>query len=230
MQRTPRLWAHLRSLEADCIVLTEYRSANAAGRFLRDQVVQEGYPHVAYSACKGGVLIAARSPFCATENPGALANDGTAIIRADFSTLTLYGLYLPQRARKIPHFEYLIREAQSTPTKWIVCTGDFNAGRNDLDIERGRERRTPRNDFTTAAHFIELEDHWTDAWRLLHPTGDEFSWYSRGHKTGLATGWRIDHCFVSSPLVPRIRDARYVHDSRLERLTDHSVLIVDLDI
>jgi exodeoxyribonuclease III len=230
MQRTPQLWSHLQGLDADCIVLTEYRSANAAGRFLRDQIVRDGYPFVAYSACERGVLIAARLPFDAVENPGALKNDSTAIVCAEFPTVTVYGIYLPQRERKIPHFRYLIDEARGAPSKRAVCAGDFNTGRSDLDIEQSRERNRPRSDFTAAAQFLELETHWTDAWRHLHPNGDEYSWYSHGPKTGRVRGWRIDHCFVSAPLVDLIRDARYVHEARLERWTDHSVLVVDLEI
>jgi exodeoxyribonuclease-3 len=229
LERTPKLWAFLRTLDADCVILTEYRDGKM-GSVLRDLIAQDGYPYVVYSSCARGVLIAARCPFDAKTNPGALASDGAGILRADFPTLTVYGLYLPQGERKSPHFEYLIQEAERLLARNVICIGDFNTGRNDLDIERSRDLVKPRNGFTSAAQFLQLEEHWTDVWRHLNPDGDQYSWYSRGYRSGLQTGWRIDHCLVSSPLVKRIRDARYVHEPRAQGWTDHSALLVEIAV
>ena len=43
-----------------------------------------------------------------------------------------------------------------------------------------------------------------------------------------ANGWRLDKAFLSAALMPHLRDAFYDHSFRLDALTDHSALIVDL--
>jgi endonuclease/exonuclease/phosphatase family metal-dependent hydrolase len=55
--------------------------------------------------------------------------------------------------------------------------------------------------------------------------GREFSWYStRGN------GFRIDHAFLSPALAARAGEIRYSHDERFTGLSDHSALILDLDV
>jgi exonuclease III len=64
-----------------------------------------------------------------------------------------------------------------------------------------------------------------DLWRRRNPEGREFSWYStRGN------GFRIDHAFLSPALAGRAGAVRYSHEEREARLSDHSVLILDLEV
>lgn len=230
MERSPALSERLVALGPDCLVLTEYRASNAVGSFIRDQLQRAGYVHQFYSSASRGVLVAARTQFHAIENPANFDVDGGGIVRGEFSKFVLYGLYLPQKEKKFPHFDYLISEARAFTDRRVICIGDFNTGRNVLDIEQNRANTVLRNDFSAADHFRRLEEHWTDAWRYLRPDGSEYSWYSKGYKTGLVSGWRIDHCFVSAAILPALRDAQYLHDVRLAGLTDHSALVVDIDL
>ena len=43
-------------------------------------------------------------------------------------------------------------------------------------------------------------------------------------------GFRIDHAFLSPALAARAGDVEYSHDERLRGLSDHSALILDLDV
>jgi len=62
-------------------------------------------------------------------------------------------------------------------------------------------------------------------WRRRYPDGREFSWYStRGN------GFRIDHAFLSPVLAGRAGAIRYSHDERTSGLSDHSALLLDLDV
>jgi exonuclease III len=64
-----------------------------------------------------------------------------------------------------------------------------------------------------------------DLWRRRYPDGREFSWYStRGN------GFRIDHAFLSPALAGRAGEIRYSHDERTSGLSDHSALLLDLDV
>jgi exonuclease III len=41
--------------------------------------------------------------------------------------------------------------------------------------------------------------------------------------------WRIDHAFVSPPLADAVRSCRYSHAEREQGLSDHSMLINEID-
>jgi exonuclease III len=79
----------------------------------------------------------------------------------------------------------------------------------------------------SADQFQQLEAlGWIDAWRRFHgPTKKEWSWvYPRWR----AYGYRLDHAFVTPALGERLAACRYSHEEREARISDHSILIVDL--
>jgi exonuclease III len=221
----------------DTIVFSEYRD-NAVGTFLRDELARAGYgTQAATEGHRGnGVLIASSEAFSALRNPFGLSDDEypNAVIEARFASLRVFGVYLPGQDRKRPHLRYLIATAHRYNEGKIdaLCIGDMNSGRNETDIELNLGRKRLADEFSTADLYAELERYWTEAWLYEHPDEREFSWYPF-RKEPPATrrnGWRIDKGFVSKSLLPRLRDARYDHGFRLEGLTDHSGLIVDLCI
>jgi exonuclease III len=133
--------------------------------------------------------------------------------------------------------KYLIEEARQKPDDKIICVGDFNTGRCNLDVEHCA--KYPRRGFESPS-FGKLECFWTDAWRYMHRDREEFSYSSHLRSVRMdpskRRGFRIDHCFVSAPLVSRIRSATYDRRPRetpyapSKTLTNHSALIVEIDI
>lgn len=217
------------------IVFSEFRD-NRVGAYLRDGLRDAGFVHQAGSEGhrSNGVLVAAVHPFEAIRNPFGLADDEypDAVIEVRFARLRLLGVYLPGQDRKRPHLRCLIATAQRYDEAGIdaLCIGDFNSGRNATDIEANLGRQGLVDEFSTADLYAELERHWTEAWLYRHPAQTEFSWYPyrKEPPDRRRNGWRIDKAFVSKALLPRLRDAEYDHGFRLEGLTDHSALIVDL--
>lgn len=225
------------SHEAQVLVLSEFRD-NATGAYLRRKLAGNGYERQA--ATEGhrgnGVLIASVREFAAIRNPFGLPGDEypNAVIEARFESLRVFGVYLPGQDRKRPHLRCLIATAARYNETEVdaICIGDFNSGRNDTDIEINVGRKTLKDEFSTADLYAELETYWTEAWHHLHPDAREFSWYPfrKAPPPRRRNGWRIDKAFVSKSLLPRLSDAYYDHGFRLEGLTDHSGLIVDLCI
>jgi exodeoxyribonuclease III len=218
----------------DCIVLSEFRE-NPVGAQARKMLRESGLAHQAYSSHRGvnGVLLAARHAFSAIYNPFGLSDDEypDAIIEAIFAELRLFGVYLPGQDRKRPHLRCLISTAQHFNETCVaaLCIGDFNSGRNATDIEQNVGRPRLADEFTTADLYAELERYWTEAWLYCNPGRLEFSWYPfRVAAPAQRNGWRIDKAFVSQALLPRLRAARYDHDFRIEKLSDHSALIIEL--
>ena len=111
-----------------------------------------------------------------------------------------------------------------------MCIGDFNSGRNESDIEINLRSGQLRDEFSTAYLYEELESHWTEAWAHLHAGEYEYSWYPfrRDPDYVSRAGWRIDKAFLSPALFPRLQSAEYDHAFRLDRLSDHSGLLIAL--
>ena len=63
-----------------------------------------------------------------------------------------------------------------------------------------------------------------DVYRYCYPQKNEYSWVGR---TG--DGYRYDYCFVSESLSNRIIDCRFIHETRNNKLTDHSALVVEIE-
>ncbi|MGH7007027.1 MAG: endonuclease/exonuclease/phosphatase family protein [Stellaceae bacterium] len=97
--------------------------------------------------------------------------------------------------------------------------GDLNTARHGID----------QVDATIPGdHYLqELEAAgWTEAWRASHPESAprEYSWYYKD------TGFRFDQAWLSPLLAPRLVGARMNHEVREQGLSDHSILVVDLDV
>jgi exodeoxyribonuclease III len=220
--------------DADVYVLTEFRDTPTGTR-IRATLHDHGFDSQAYTrAHRGnGVLVAARLRFHAVHNPAGLGEEfyPNAMIECIFNDVHVVGAYLPGQDRKRPHFEYLIRFAQAMDAqkKAAILIGDLNSGRNETDIEANLGKNRLADEFSTAAQYRLLEQHWKEAWLYKHPKELEFSWYPRVGVPQRKNGWRLDKAFVSAALLPRVRDAFYDHEFRLQGLTDHSALIVDLE-
>ena len=64
-----------------------------------------------------------------------------------------------------------------------------------------------------------------DAFRALHPEQIEYRWVGR---TG--DGYRYDHVHCSADLAAKLVSCDYLHQARVDRLSDHSALSVRLAI
>jgi exonuclease III len=220
--------------EADAYVLSEFRDTSTGAR-IRETLQRSGYAQQAYSRGHrgNGVLVAAREAFDPVYNPAGLPSDGypNAMIECIFPDVHVIGVYLPGQDRKRPHFDYLIRMAQAMNSRRIpaIAIGDFNSGRNLTDIEANLGKNRLIDEFSTEEQYRLLEQQWHEAWLCKHPDALEFSWYPRMGIPQRKNGWRLDKAFVSDALLPRVRDAFYDHGFRMEAMTDHSALIVDLE-
>ena len=63
-----------------------------------------------------------------------------------------------------------------------------------------------------------------DAFRMFYPDVCEYSWYGRE-----GYGYRYDHCFVSKRIDKYVQLCQYLHEPRENRLSDHSVMLLQLN-
>jgi exonuclease III len=221
--------------DPDVVVISEFRNT-PAGDALRAALERAGFAHQAATPGRGnGVLIASTEPLEARVNPFGLGDDEypNAILQATIGGVHVMGVYLPGQDRKRAPLRYLIAYADYCNAAGIeaLAIGDFNSGRDATDIEVNLRRGALVDAFSTADLYAELEERWVEAWQRLHRDTYEFSWYPFRTDPDYESrsGWRIDKAFVSRPLLPRLRAAEYDHFFRLDRLTDHSAIVVTLD-
>ena len=217
--RLPAIIAALARHEADLLVISEYRGGDSGAR-LRAALAVSGYEHqtsLVPPPGKNGVLIAARRPFREHGAVSEAVPEPYRMVRVEVAGLRLTGIYMPNILAKVPYWEALIAAlaAEAGPA---LAIGDFNTCRAYVD-EPGAIDAT--------AHFMDKVEAigFCDLWRRRYPEGREFSWYStRGN------GFRIDHAFLSPALAADAGAVRYSHAERLAGLSDHSPLILDLEI
>jgi exodeoxyribonuclease III len=202
--------------DADAVILAEYRSRTGAA--LREALGELGYRHATSTEPppgRNGVLIAARTPL---RDRGPLCPrvaEPYRMLRVGLAGLRLTGVYLPNLLRKVPYWEAILAAGRRrTPADLFL--GDFNTTRHYVD-EAGAVCRT--------SGYMDAMDRlgFRDLYRVRHPDGREFSWYSTA-----GNGYRLDHAFGAERLAGRVAGVRYSHDERLAGVSDHSILLLDI--
>ena len=218
--RLPAITQALARHEADILVISEYRGGDSANR-LRAALVASGYLHatgLTPPPGRNGVLIAARRPFRERGVVSEAVLEPYKMLRVELAGFVLCGIYMPNLLAKVPYWEALIAALAAERGTAALAIGDFNTCRAYVD-EPGAIDAT--------AHFMEKVEAigFCDLWRRRYPEGREFSWYStRGN------GFRIDHAFLSPALAAQASAVHYSHEERLAGLSDHSPLILDLEV
>ena len=205
---------------ADVLILSEYRGGESATRLLA-VLSALGYAYATALAPppgRSGVLIAARCAFRERGAIGDTLSEPYRMVGVEFAAFRLVGVYMPNLAAKVPYWEALITTLRAEMDEYALAVGDFNTRRPYLD-EAGSTDKT--------AHYMDriAELGFCDLWRRRYPTLREYSWISTQ-----GNGFRIDHAFLSHGLAAHATTIRYSHEERLAGVSDHSPLILDLEV
>ena len=165
------------------------------------------------------LLIASRDPFDAG---GFLSEetDAVHILEAEMTGFTLLAAHFPQKAAQVPLFEALLQDSASLLALPALLIGDLNCG---LPFEDSTDKT-----FVNAKYFQALKDvGWIDLYRRLHgPDARDYSWISP--RTG--RGFRYDHALASPSLAGGVNRLAYDHAVREAGASDHSALLLDIDL
>lgn len=211
--RVDAILEYLGSHHFDVLVLSEFRH-NRAGDKLKRFLSQKSFEFVSPETSdhkKNTVLVAAKS-ITPVDLPALPVPWSTIGARCGF--LQVIGVYFPLKDAKKPLFDWFVAHSRNMLN--TVLIGDFNTGSNELDLQ-GKSK------FYCSDEFADLsQNKLVDAYRLLHQTNREYSWYS-----SVGNGFRIDHALVTSDLLDRISEVRYEHTTR-DVISDHSALFLNL--
>jgi exodeoxyribonuclease III len=198
---------------AHILVFSEFRN-NENGAFLRNKLLEAKYLFQAVSctdAETNSVLIASKLPcdFRLFLHTGLEFSH--SVIAADFDAFHLYGVYLPHKKK---HQLFPLLQKELLEHRPALLMGDFNTGKNFID-QKG-------DSFWYTEALTKLEQEGShDAFRYVQGDATAFSWYS--HQ---GNGYRYDHIWASIELLPAIKNCDYVHQARIDKLSDHSPMVL----
>ncbi len=228
----------------DVICLQETKCTDA--QFPEAELREMGWSHVAHwgQPTYNGVALLSKHPLDDLQRGFTGYDDDQArVIAATVQGVRIYGLYTPNgQAVGSDKFHYKLRwleqlrsevHGYEAGTKLLVC-GDMNIAPDDIDVWDPF-----RLDGQLLCHPHErqalqavLDWGLVDAFRDKHPFSNAFSWwnyqamgFARGH------GLRIDHIFLSAPLLAACTEATIHRDVRgWDTPSDHAPVSVDLSL
>lgn len=248
--RLDHLRRFLAEADPDVICLQEIKVRDED--FPADALRGFGYDHILVHGQKTyhGVAIASRLPF---QDPGTRNWCRKDDRRHAFATLPggveLHNFYVPsggdvpdpEANEKFDHKLRFLRamarwcredKAKARP---IVLVGDLNVAPLDCDVwNHKRLRRSVGHTavesqlmarLLKAGGFLDVARHYTPAPAPL------YTWWGYRFAQSVAKdyGWRLDHVWVTPPLVPRLRGLEIVKRTRIwERPSDHVPLVLTL--
>lgn len=218
--RLKRLVPWLASLDADLLVLTEFKSG-ALEDELKELLANVGYPHLLshkQEPFKLGTAIASRLPVTVVELPIPSSNESWRSIGVNVDGIDVFGFYFPLNAPKQTYWDWLLANAEKLRDHDVILLGDFNTGKIWID-EAGET-------FDCQDKHEALEElGFVDTWRAAYPKGRDYTWYSSS-----GNGFRLDYIWASPLLAQRIQRVWHDHESRLTLSSDHSAVVSDLSI
>jgi exonuclease III len=128
-------------------------------------------------------------------------------------------VHAPTKRGKMRAFlDAILQVASAGSGAPFLFVGDFNTGIGPAD--------GPLKNYGDVDRFLALQSAgFGDAWR--HVNGDLIEHTYVFPRTGKR--YRIDHALASRGLLPRIHSCRYSHEERITGVSDHSVLVVDIE-
>ncbi len=145
-------------------------------------------------------------------------SEGRVLI-TEFPEFQLFNIYFPNGKRdkirldyKMDFYEAILGYWQSLRRKGksLVICGDYNTAHKEIDLARPKENEG-------VSGFLPIEREWmdrlvelgyVDTFRLFNQQPGQYTWWdmmTRARQRNV--GWRIDYFFVTSDLVPKIKNA-----------------------
>jgi len=224
--RCEQILSAIKSHDPNIVTLQEFRHGSSK-QVLIDGLKSLGLDTVfapaTASARENSLMIATRLPMQSEPFPD---NGGIPVkaIKASIEVsatvnLNLISVHFPQKKAQIPLFNSLL----DLPSAWLdecsLLIGDFNCGIPLVDSET-------KTFYATQMFQQLLSNGWRDAWRQRNPDAREFTWVS----TRKSNGFRYDHALASDALDRLILDVSYDHTVRETKASDHSLMLLDIDL
>jgi exodeoxyribonuclease-3 len=244
--RLPIVMDWLKKVEPDVLCLQETKAEDKDFPAMSFQ--EAGYQVIYYGQKSyNGVAIASRQPMEALlpERPESLPAGEARLIAAVINGITVVNTYIPQgQSPDSPKFAYKLgwirglRELfgqNFRPDVPLIWAGDFNVAPEAIDIHDPK-RLYGHVGFHPEEHkALQYVKEWgfTDAFRLHQQEGGHFTFWDYRAPNGVKRnlGWRVDHIWITAPMVSVCRSAWIDKEPRLlEKPSDHTPVIAEFDL
>lgn len=220
--RVTEIIDRLREHNPDVVVLSEHGGPNSEQ--VCDALKTAGWQHQASSHSPewaGGVLIASRVPFLDAGDQVRSRFDRQRFLAVELSGFTLAGVYFPLKPDDVKNAFWagVLAYASELQSRPCLLIGDFNTTKHFVDEE---EKAVPGSEHLEALEKL----GWTECWRQHNPGITEYTWYHGKTKNG----FRIDHAYATASLSSAVRKAWYSHKEREQGVSDHSLLLLTIEV
>jgi len=211
----------------DVIVLTEVKLSQG-GVYIKDRLTSLGYT-VIFPKPENedyGVILAIRKFVKEIPRIGVdflPYRVSFAVCNFSGKNVLLSGIYVPvwrneKKKMFLDAFEKLMAEEDLRKKfdGWIIL-GDLNV------LERNHIPQYSAYKDWEYFYNAFSKYGFVDAFRFFHPNEREYSWFGRE-----GNGYRFDHIFATENILPFLQDCFYVHGVRLEKLSDHSAMCIEI--
>ncbi|HIC39100.1 MAG TPA: exodeoxyribonuclease III [Candidatus Marinimicrobia bacterium] len=130
----------------------------------------------------------------------------------------LYNIYFPNGQRDHGRLQYkldfydellpIINEQVESGNN-VIVTGDWNTAHHPIDLARPKDNVKTSGFMPIERERLDTyeENGWVDTFRLFHPEGDRYSWWTyRFGARSRNVGWRIDYFFVNEGFTNQVLD------------------------
>lgn len=216
--RLVRLLPYLVALDADVLVLTEYKSG-ARGAELQRSLRNAGYEHFFHQSPPTryslGTAIASRIPVEPTQAPLPAVMDPWRCTAVRLGDIDIFGFYFPLEGMPA-YWDWVLANARVCLPRKTILMGDFNTGKHFIDEEQ--------NVFLCAEKHLALEKiGFRDTWRAVNASDRGATWFSSAKR-----GFRLDYIWASPLIAAQVENVLHNHDARIAGMTDHSAVLADI--
>ena len=242
--RSPHVIRWLEAVEPDVLCLQETKCTD--DKFPFEEFSRIGYcPSVFGQQSYNGVAIIARQECVDVQRGNYEDQEGAhaRLLAATIDGLRVVNVYIPNgQAVGSEKFEFKLDwmkrlrgffDSNYQTGEPVILCGDFNVAPEDRDVHN--PQLWQERIMCSQAERIALDQikRWgfTDAFRLHHQEGGQFSWWDyRAGAFRRNLGLRIDHLWVTKPLVGRSRNTWIDIEPRTwERPSDHAPVVAEFD-
>jgi len=159
------------------------------------------------------------------------------VLVTEHENFLLYNIYFPNGQKDDERLQYkldfyndllpIINEQVESGNN-VVVTGDWNTAHHPSDLARPKQNVNTSGFMPIEREKLDMyvENGWIDTFRLFHPEGDRYSWWTyRFGARERNVGWRIDYFFVNEGFVDNVEDAD-IHDEVMG--SDHCPVSLEL--
>lgn len=215
-------------------------------KFPFDVFAAHGYSCISFGQQSyNGVAIATKAA-CETRHRGFPGEEGdvsSRLVTATFSGIQIVNVYVPN-GQMVGSEKYQMKlewmrrlraflDEQFDPNSPVLLCGDFNVAPEERDVHDPRlwQGRILFSEQEREALAHIKEWGFTDAFRLHTEASGYYSWWDyRAGAFRRNTGLRIDHVWISKPLVSRNLNTWIDIDPRTwERPSDHAPVVAEFD-